>query len=85
MRKHRLVRKKQLAQSQMLRMNQLLMVISTVAAVQLLWRHVHPLLAGLSLLLNFAHRSHDFANTMAVLGGGHALRLLLGGESPGGG
>ena len=85
MRKHRLVRKKQLAQSQMLRMNQLLMVISTVAAVELLWQHVHPLLAGLSLLLNFAHRGHDFANTMAVLGGGHALRLLLGGESPGGG
>ena len=49
-----------------------------------LGQHVHPLLAGLSLLLNFAHRGHDFANTMAVLGGGHALRLLLGGDAGGG-
>ena len=38
----------------------------------------------LSLLLNFAHRGHDFANTMAVLGGGHALRLMLGGDADGG-
>ena len=78
------MRKKQLAQSQMLRMNQMLMAVSTVAAAQLLWCCVHPLLAGLSLLLNFAHRGHDFANTMAVLGGGHALRVLLGGDAGGG-
>jgi hypothetical protein len=61
-----LVKKGRLAQPAMLRMQQALMLASTLAALLVL-RSVDPLLAAASLALNFARRKHDVANTAALL------------------
>ncbi|KAJ1441116.1 hypothetical protein B484DRAFT_322662 [Ochromonadaceae sp. CCMP2298] len=61
-----LVKKRYMMQTTMLRLQVLLMLASTIAALYVLV-HVNILLALVSLLLNFANRGYDFANTMIVL------------------
>lgn len=61
-----LVKKKYMAQSTMLRLQQLLMFASTLATLPILLQ-VRVLAASLSLLLNFVHRHHEICNTMLVL------------------
>eukprot|EP00300_Choanocystis_sp_HF-7_P041763 c854_g1_i1.p1 GENE.c854_g1_i1~~c854_g1_i1.p1 ORF type:complete len:305 (+),score=56.41 c854_g1_i1:32-946(+) len=61
-----LVRRRRISQTRMLRMNQFLMVVSSVVAVQVLAR-VAIVPALLSLALNFANRGKDFVNFAIVL------------------
>jgi hypothetical protein len=61
-----LVKKRYMMQTTMLRLQVLLMLASTITALYVLV-HVNILLALVSLLLNFANRGYDFANTMIVL------------------
>jgi hypothetical protein len=63
------------SQMWMLCMQQLLMLLSTVAALQVLWYHVHPVLAAVSLVLNFTNRGREPANIMLLLGLSLALRF----------
>ena len=50
----------------MLRLNQLLMLVSSISALQVLSLVRIPT-ALLSLTLNVAHRGHEFVNTLVVL------------------
>mmetsp|Transcript_27288 Transcript_27288/g.87446 ORF Transcript_27288/g.87446 Transcript_27288/m.87446 type:complete len:89 (-) Transcript_27288:2164-2430(-) len=65
-----LVKKGYMRQGQMLALNQLLMLASTLAAVRVLQRHVDPWVAAGSLALNLANRGHEVPNSLAVLVGG---------------
>lgn len=62
-----LVRRRVMSQSTMLCLNQLLMVASTLAAVQVLWHAVWWPLVPLSMTLNIVYRHHDVMNTAIVL------------------
>lgn len=55
----------------MLLLNQLLMVISSVAAVQVLYT-INPVLSIISLALNFTNRGHDTLNVAVVAVGAYA-------------
>lgn len=55
-----------MSQSIMIGMQQLLMAVSTFAALQVL-QHVRALLATASLLLNLLRRGHDVSNTTCVV------------------
>ena len=61
-----LVKKGHMRQSAMLRLNQLLMLVSSISALQVLSLVRIPT-ALLSLTLNVAHRGHEFVNTLVVL------------------
>jgi hypothetical protein len=61
-----LVKKGLLSQHGMLRLNQLLMLVSSLAALQVL-AHVRVTTALLSLALNLLHRGHEVANTLLVM------------------
>ena len=54
----------------MLLLNQLLMAISSVAAVQVLYR-INPFISIASLLLNFTNRGHDTLNVAMVAAGAY--------------
>ena len=71
-----LVKKGYLRQASMLRLQQLLMLPSTLAALLVL-RCVDPLLASVSLALNFYRRKRDFSNTAALLLWSLAYRYML--------
>jgi len=62
-----LVKKGHLRQWVMLTLQQLLMAVSTIAAVHVLVQAVLPLAAIVSLALNFAHPKHDVANTAVTM------------------
>jgi hypothetical protein len=62
-----LVKRGYMNQSQMLRMNQTLMAISTVAALQLIYHHVSLPISAVSLVLNLANRGQEFLNVMGIL------------------
>eukprot|EP00750_Incisomonas_marina_P033004 INCI9517.3.p1 GENE.INCI9517.3~~INCI9517.3.p1 ORF type:complete len:331 (-),score=33.88 INCI9517.3:810-1802(-) len=62
-----LVKRGYATQAWLLVMQKLLMLVSTVAAVQLLWYHVDPLLALVSVTLNFTNRGHDPLNATVLL------------------
>lgn len=51
----------------MLRLQKLLMAVTTAGAVPVLLRHVSLPLAAASLALNFVLRKHDFANTCGII------------------
>ena len=76
-----LVRRRHLSQWAMLALNQLLMAVSTVAALQVL-QHVTPWVAVVSLLLNFSNRHHDCANSVALLAAAGAVRWYFRGSLP---
>ena len=61
-----LVKRRLLEQRSMLRLNWLLMVGSSLAAVEVLRHHVDWRIALASLVLNFANRKHDVANTLCI-------------------
>jgi hypothetical protein len=61
-----LVKKSLLSQPGMLRLNQLLMIVSSLAALQVL-AHVRVTTALLSLALNLLHRGHEVTNTILVM------------------
>jgi len=61
-----LVKKGYLTQHWMLRMQQLLMAVSSIAAGVVLLRHVHPEAAVASLALSMVRRKCDTSNTMLV-------------------
>ena len=69
-----LVRRKLLRHQRMLKMNQALMLVSTVAAVQVLWVHVAPWLAAMSLAFNLSRkgvhckRGHTFGEVGCAVG-----------------
>ena len=63
-----LVKKKYLSQSNMLKLQVVLMTAATIAAVYVL-QHVSILISCLSVFLNFTNRGHDVFNTMAILFG----------------
>ena len=71
-----LVKKGHLRQATMLGLQQLLMLPSTLAALVVL-RSVSPLLASVSLALNFARRKRDVSNTAGLLGAALACRHLM--------
>ena len=50
----------------MLRLNWLLMVGSSLAALEVLRHHVDWRIALASLVFNFANRKHDVANTLCI-------------------
>jgi len=62
-----LVKRKYMMQTTMLFLNQTLMVISTIAALQVL-SNVNIMLSFLSLVLNFAHRGHELQNMLLLIG-----------------
>jgi hypothetical protein len=62
-----LVKKKVMAQATMVMLNQLLMLASTVVALQVVAHHVLIQCAGLSLLLNIVHRGHEMPNMVCIL------------------
>ncbi|KAJ1446084.1 hypothetical protein M885DRAFT_547761 [Pelagophyceae sp. CCMP2097] len=68
-----LVKRKHLGQIKMLRLNALLMVASSLAALQVLRSSVDWRLASLSLVLNFVNRGRDVSNTAYVACLGAAL------------
>ena len=70
-----LVKRGYMRQPMMLGLNQLLMAVSTYAALRVL-PSVHPLLAALSLALNLARRGSEVSNGALVLGAAAALRSL---------
>ena len=70
-----LVKRGYMRQPMMLGLNQLLMAVSTYAALRVL-PSVHPLLAALSLALNLARRGREVSNGAVVLGAAAALRVL---------
>ena len=61
-----LVKKGYLTQHWMLRMQQLLMAVSSIAAGIVLVRHVRPEAAVASLALSMVRRKRDTSNTMLV-------------------
>ena len=61
-----LVKRRLLEQRSMLRLNGLLMVGSSLAAVEVLRHHVDWRIAAASLVFNFANRKHDVANTLCI-------------------
>ena len=61
-----LVKRRLLEQRSMLRLNWLLMVGSSLAAVEVLRHHVDWRIALASLVANFANRKHDVANTLCI-------------------
>mmetsp|Transcript_39321 Transcript_39321/g.123139 ORF Transcript_39321/g.123139 Transcript_39321/m.123139 type:complete len:98 (-) Transcript_39321:901-1194(-) len=69
-----LVKRRYMSQRNMLRLNMLLMVVSSVAALQVLYQHVCWPAALLSLLLNLFHRHHEVENFCLVLGSAYLLR-----------
>ncbi len=80
-----LVRRKRLRQQQMLQMNQALMLVSTVAAVQLLWNHVQLWVAAMSLAFNLSrkgvhcktgHSLGEVGGTAAVLALAAAVQCI---------
>lgn len=78
-----LVKRQYMSQRTMLALQQLLMLISSVAALRVL-AHVQPYLCVLSLLLNFTRRGREVSNGALVLAAGAAtfqLRQLLMGSS----
>ena len=70
-----LVKRGYMRQPMMLGLNQLLMAVSTYAALRVL-PSVHPALAALSLALNLARRGREVSNGAVVLGAAAALRAL---------
>lgn len=68
-----LVKKKYLRQERMLALQQVLMLASSVAAIDVLKR-VNVASAVCSLVLNFVNRKHDVVNTMVVALAAIALR-----------
>lgn len=60
-----LVRKSFLKQEHMLRLQHVLMVASTLAALPLI-QHVNAFVALSSMVLNFAMRKHDFLNVSLI-------------------
>jgi hypothetical protein len=61
-----LVKKKRLSQSNMLFLQQVLMIASTVAAIGVLVQ-VNMIVSMSSLVLNFVNRKHDLINTGLLL------------------
>lgn len=61
-----LVKRGYMRQTTMLVLNQLLMVISTMAAVQVMWHFVNPCIAAASLVMNLLHRGHDFMHVLLM-------------------
>ena len=61
-----LVKRRLLGQGRMLQLNGLLMVGSSLAALEVLRHHVDWRIACLSLFANFANRKHDVANTLCI-------------------
>ena len=61
-----LVKRRLLEQRSMLRLNWLLMVGSSLAALEVLRHHVDWRIALASLVFNFANRKHDVANTLCI-------------------
>lgn len=70
-----LVKKKLLAQNNMLCLNQLLMLSSTLPAIQVLWQGVWGWVCVLSLCLNLLRRGHDVANVALTAGAALAWQL----------
>jgi hypothetical protein len=64
-----LVKKKKLAQENLLRMQYILMSLATISSSVVVVGHVNLLLAALSLIFNFAHRKHDLLNTSVIMAG----------------
>lgn len=62
-----LVKRHFLGQARMLLLQRALMVLASLAAAQLVWSRVRPLLALLSAALNFVWRKHDVANGALVI------------------
>ena len=62
-----LVRRHMLSQAAMLRLQQLLMLASSLAVVRLLGT-VHAFAALASVILNFVNRKHDFINSCLIVG-----------------
>jgi hypothetical protein len=60
-----LVKKRRLSQGHMLAMQQILMLASTLAALNVL-SYVNLYVAGASLAMNFLHRKHDLLNTAGI-------------------
>merc|ERR1712087_284790 len=69
-----LVKRRYISQQRMLRLNMFLMLVSTIPGIHVLWYHVWPVAAGISLALNFIHRHHELANFCIVIG------IVLGGQ-----
>ena len=68
-----LVKRKVLSQSTMLALNRLLMIVSSLAAIQSIFGIVRWETCVLSLVLNFVNRHHDVLNTMFI---GSSMLLL---------
>ena len=61
-----LVKRGYLSQTAMLAWNMILMGITTLAALQVLWKHVHWPSAVFSLAMNFCNRGREMTNCFAV-------------------
>ena len=77
-----LVKRKYMSQAWMLALQQILMSVSTVFAIQVL-QSVHVLPALLSLALNLGRRGHEVSNGLVVLGAAVALGSRAPGLAPG--
>jgi hypothetical protein len=72
-----LVKKRALSQSTMLALNQLLMLVATVAATRVIIEFVDVRVAAVSLSANLVHRSADFANVAIVAAAALLWQWLL--------
>ena len=75
-----LVKRRYMSQRTMLALQQLLMLVSSVAALRVL-AHVKPYLCVLSLALNFTRRGREVSNGVLVLAAGAAVSQLRGAAS----
>ena len=77
-----LVKKGYLLQNTMLLLQQVLMIVSTIAAVHVLLENVNGAVAGLSLGLNLVNRKKEVLNFMIVCAVGYALSSVAWVASP---
>ena len=71
-----LVHAKRMEHRTMLLLNALLMAAASIAALNVLYLHVSPVLAFVSFALNMAAPGHDFFAMWVILGVGECIKTI---------